>query len=338
MRRLRDEDGVTAVLVALMMVPLLGFGALVVDFGGIYFEVRQLQNGADAGALAIAQDCARGACGDANATATMLAGRNANDDLSDAAVAWPSASSVTVTTSTREGGGSTFLPYKLAGVLGIPSDDTFSRSATAMWGRFGGGMTIPIALCERSWDYYTESGTKLPSGPPSHVIRYATGLGAPIADYQDCTNPGGDTYPGGFGFLERDDDCMAVSTEDGWFPGSSGNNLVDPHSGCTEDELLVMLRAIIDNGQTALIPIFDMFRGTGSSGEFHVIGYGALKLEGYSINAGGPAKTYGMSPSECTGGGASCLKGYYTGFVALDGDLSTGGGSGFGATVVALTG
>ena len=62
MRRLRDDEGATAILVVIVMVVLLGMGAMVVDVGGLWSERRQLQNGADASSLAIAQMCAGGDC------------------------------------------------------------------------------------------------------------------------------------------------------------------------------------------------------------------------------------------------------------------------------------
>ena len=53
-----------------MLVVLIGVGALVIDSGALYAERRQLQNGADAAALAVAQDCADGHCGRATAART----------------------------------------------------------------------------------------------------------------------------------------------------------------------------------------------------------------------------------------------------------------------------
>ena len=55
-----DERGASAVLVAILLVPLLGFAAIALDVGALYVERGQLQNGADAAALAIAQDCSDG--------------------------------------------------------------------------------------------------------------------------------------------------------------------------------------------------------------------------------------------------------------------------------------
>ncbi len=49
---LRDERGAVAVVVAVLLVVLLGFTALVIDFGWLFVVNSELQNGADAGCLA----------------------------------------------------------------------------------------------------------------------------------------------------------------------------------------------------------------------------------------------------------------------------------------------
>ena len=56
-RRSDKERGATGVLVAVMMLVLIGAGAMAVDVGQIYAERAQLQNAADAGAMAAAQQC-----------------------------------------------------------------------------------------------------------------------------------------------------------------------------------------------------------------------------------------------------------------------------------------
>lgn len=52
----KNEDGQAMVLMALLMVVLMGFAALAVDGGRLYITKSQLQNAADAAALAGAQD------------------------------------------------------------------------------------------------------------------------------------------------------------------------------------------------------------------------------------------------------------------------------------------
>ena len=53
----RDERGATAVLIVLLIIPMLGFGALAFDVSAQHAEKTQLQHGADAAALAIALSC-----------------------------------------------------------------------------------------------------------------------------------------------------------------------------------------------------------------------------------------------------------------------------------------
>ena len=52
----RNETGQTIVLVALMMVMLIGFGALTIDVGAMTFQKSNLQNAADSAALAGVQN------------------------------------------------------------------------------------------------------------------------------------------------------------------------------------------------------------------------------------------------------------------------------------------
>lgn len=50
--RLRDQSGVTVILVAILLFVLLSFAALAIDLGNLYVVSNELQNAADAGALA----------------------------------------------------------------------------------------------------------------------------------------------------------------------------------------------------------------------------------------------------------------------------------------------
>ena len=73
--RRRHERGVTVPFLALSLVALLGFAGLVVDGAHAFAERRQMQNAADAGALA-----------GANALNRYLVGTGAADDIEAAAV------------------------------------------------------------------------------------------------------------------------------------------------------------------------------------------------------------------------------------------------------------
>jgi len=55
--RARDERGASAVLLAMLIVPMMAFGAIALDIGAQHAERTQLQQGADAAALAVALAC-----------------------------------------------------------------------------------------------------------------------------------------------------------------------------------------------------------------------------------------------------------------------------------------
>ena len=50
--KLKDERGVSAIVVAVVLVMLIGFLALAIDIGYLYATKNELQNTADAAALA----------------------------------------------------------------------------------------------------------------------------------------------------------------------------------------------------------------------------------------------------------------------------------------------
>jgi hypothetical protein len=158
-RRARDDQGVTVVLLALLLVVLLGFAAFAVDMGGLYNERRQDQSTADAAALAgmIEFESVSAATAEAIGYAERNIGAAPGeldfnscptDDPDRLAVTAPGASCITFNSShtrirvrlpTREHS-ATF-----ARVLGA---DSFSHSAvaTAERARVGFGGVLPFGI------------------------------------------------------------------------------------------------------------------------------------------------------------------------------------------------
>ena len=111
MRRMTSDTshdrGAVAIFVALCLVILLMIAAWVIDGSALYQERRELQNGADAAALAIARDCAEGACGDVYATGEAFADGNAGDGQSrivSGGITFPDSNSVRVVVRTQDAG------------------------------------------------------------------------------------------------------------------------------------------------------------------------------------------------------------------------------------------
>src|SRR5215510_3254036 len=63
-KKFREQDGAVAIIVAISVIVLLGIAAFVIDFGFAWVTTNQLQNAADAGALAGARALGKFYCPD----------------------------------------------------------------------------------------------------------------------------------------------------------------------------------------------------------------------------------------------------------------------------------
>ena len=313
MRRLKDERGAVGVLVALLMVPLLGLAAIGVDVAALWADRQQLQAGADAAALAIAQDCARSVCGTAGSTAQSLAVANANDAVTAEVLTSPLSTSsreVTVrTTGTRQ--------HVFAPVIGTDST-TVSTEATARWGAPSGGITkLPLIF---SWcEFAKQTGGGLPSSTTEWVIKLSKTSGV-----DGCTGPSRNAVPGGFGWLTPDSGTCEITTAvNGVVYTEPGNSVP---SGCSPSDFAGF------QGKTVLLPIFDDAGGTGSGAWYHVYGYAAFKVTGYNFTT-----QYVTQPAPCSGNDR-CIKGYFLKFVYLNEAFSySATAPQLGASVISLT-
>ena len=342
MHRVSGDRGAVAVLVALLFpVVLLGFGAIVLDFGAAYAEKRQLQNGADAGALAVAREYARTAgstCvpGAKVSTADVYADDNANDAAGSdiASVECPASNKVRVTTRTRSASGG-FLPPILAQALGN-GNVTLDASASAAWGppaAFTSDLPLIISVCE--FNYYTGGGTTYsppPPYPPYHQdepIKFHdtdaedTGSGCP-------SSSSGADLPGGFGWLDPDDEpagsCVASTDSGGWVDDKTG--VAVPGTACRD-----ALAALV--GKVVRIPVYDETNGlNGANGEYHVSTYVGFVLTGYSF-PGERVKSLYSNSHYCTPS-ETCLYGFFTNDPRV-GSGTVGSGPSTGVTVIQLT-
>lgn len=290
---LRDERGAVSIVVALLMIPLMGFAALAVDVAALYAERQQLQTGADAAALAIAQDCGRGDCRTPSSTATDLAKRNVNDGIAAATVApaglTPASTEVSVTTSAT-------VRHYFAPVLGFDATQVTARG-TAGWGApTGGTAALPLTF---SWcNFKAQTGGGVPS-TTTEVIIYNKGSDEPSST--DCNGPFGNAVPGGFGWLVPDAGGCRTTTSIALTVSSSTGNSVP----CSAAALAATLN------QTVLLPIFDQASDSGSNATYRIYGYAAFVVTGYDF-----AGQY-KENSPCKGD-ERCIRGYFTRFVALD--------------------
>lgn len=318
-----NERGVAGVLVALMMLVLIGAGAMAVDVGQIYAERAQLQNGADAAALAVAKKCHESGCDQtaANTMAQDLANANANDGGSK--VLFPVDLSVlnqvTVRTSTAQGkDGPGFLSKMFASALNAPPA-TVGAYAIAKAAPPNGGGGFPLAFSNKCWD--------LAGGIESGQLQKVSWKPGTT-----CTNPSGATVPGGWGWLaDPDNDCYAVTTTGNVAATDPGS---DKPTQCFN--ILQGWVTTLSGGGTVDVPfpVFDTSAGTGRNATFHIIGYATFQIWGwkfgnnsvyeYHNKASDPSMNSALA---CNGGLDRCLIGKFVKFETIS---SGGGGTGSG--------
>lgn len=331
------ERGAAAVLVAFMMVALLGFAALAVDVGAMYAEKAQLQNGADATALAIAGDCAQGvSCATAMSNnANILADENANDASTGIfSVTQPRAGSVRVETYAQEPG-STADRFGLFFARMLGEESTLIHAVSvASWGAPTAATTLPWTINKCVFERHlspsqlaelnsTGSFTGDPA-PARILLRYDQN--AP--DYPGCPPQNG-YAKGGFGWLDRDTGCSSdidiAESEVGNDPGNDFPN-----------ECMGILTSLMN--EPILVPIFSTASGAnGQPATYGLAGFVAFQITGYKFG-GSPSLTNLDSAAPSCNGNCRGLQGFFTRYVSLEEGLTTSGGPpNYGATAVWLS-
>jgi Flp pilus assembly protein TadG len=151
LRRMNDDRGATAVIIALCLVAIFAMLMLTVDVGGLLYKRRELVNGADAAALAAAQSCASTTdSDDPEVVADQYAAANVKD------LAGTGITSITNITAAPgcdvSATGHVTVDYTMpqnlffAQVLGISGSKPVRAVATATWGPTGGGNAVPIVV------------------------------------------------------------------------------------------------------------------------------------------------------------------------------------------------
>lgn len=345
-RRSLDPDaGATLVFVAVSLAVLIGFVAFAVDFGRIYAERRELQVGAEAAAFAVARDCVGGLCAgayDPFPISEDYADANAKDGLASV----PEidldlgARTVWVLAETEEAGGSNFFETVFAKVIGYDGL-TVSADATVTWGSPGSLATLPLIFSMCEWESF--GGTFVEDGgfmhhasaalngelPPTSGYPYADRYTTIFfhGDEEPChESPSGQDLPGGFGWLETASACASNVNVGDWLGVDTG---VSPSNGCTPSHMRALL------GTVVLIPYFDDVRGTGSTAEYHVHGFGAYYLTGYHFTGQYREGSLIDGALPCNPPD-HCVQGYFIGdWVAQEGGF---GGPDLGVYIIKLIG
>ena len=363
------EQGAIGVLVAVLVAGgvLFGIGALVIDVGQIYQNRAELQNGADAGALAVAKSCVAGLCTPtiastyANANASELTGGTADVNLvcgsgilgacpastgkiTDCPAAPPSGTNYAdVHTSTELPGGSHLLPPVFARTLagnGNYQGTTVYACAQAEWGAPSTATTVAYTISACTWDKYTNQGQALAPPPPySPPYSSLTSVDTVVYEHGGTNNticpaqyqePSGSDGPGNFGWTSDTGTCSVTITNN-TYPGSTG---ASANSDC-----LTALYNAWSTQSTIYLPVYTTATGSGNNLLYTLKGFAAFVVTGYHFpgSAGQQAKEKDWVTGNYPCSGSNfCLSGFFThGLISSVGGL---GGPNLGAYIVKLTG
>lgn len=324
MQRLRrtDDDGAIAVIVAVLLVVFTGLGVIVLDVGSLYAERRQLQNAADAAALAVVVDCPSPTQCDTSTAATGLAGgyanANSNDDVttvtevcgqganllacSPASPAGPwdcrtlpssgplsTAAYVQVRTQTLRSDGSSLMPPIFGRVLDPSYSGTEVRAcARVSWGGPGGlTSAIPLTISNCEFENLVGSppsnfATPAPPYPP-----YPDASHEHVMYFHDTTEAAANSCPAG---PSGSDD--PISGGFGWLESTDCEATSDtsnpagwdasPGTSPGSDCKANQLDDLI--GEVVYIPIYDGTNGlSGANGKYYMKGFAAFVLTGYYL-------------------------------------------------------
>ena len=358
----RDERGVIGVLIAMMFGAgvLTGMGALVIDAGQLFQERAELQNGADAAALAVAKSCATGTCTAASAltlsatyankNASVLTGSTAASvvcgsgtlgacpTVTGAQIDCPAAPSgglsyVDVRTSTKLSGGSLLLPPVFGTTLlgnGSYTGTTVKACAQAAWGGPTSANTAAFALSACSWDSWTTTGTNFAPAPPTvpsstfdHQINLAN-LGNSVGCAGEAAGSDG---AGAFGWAVDQTGSCGIFTNTATFPADTGAS-----AGSTCQTFLVAAQA---SRKAIFLPVYGKTTGTGSNTVFTLKGFAAFVITGYSLPSFSASDWLKSSNNTCS---YKCIDGYFTKALVPGTGGAASSGTYLGAAAIGLSG
>lgn len=336
LRLARRDNGAVATVFTILLASgvLLGMLALTVDVGRLYAEREELQSGADAAVMRIAQQCAKATtAADCDkdqllALAKDMAEANARDGYARVSQVCgevpvngliancdPPIGNYTdclpgqytedrpyleVRTETQTGPDEYLLSPSFAQMLlgnGGYAGTTVRACARATWGSLlaGDGMAVTFSTCE--WEDATTDNLG------DRVYGEEVALKLHDTNTQTCpAGPSGWDDPGGFGWLDESGACLATVEVDSTVGSNTG---VPPSKSCKD--LLPQWR---EDATVLLVPIHSGVDDAGAPAEYYVDGLAAFVVTGYYL-PGLEAPSILTGEHYCSGQ-EKCIYGYFT--------------------------
>lgn len=336
---------------------LMGLGALVIDVGQLYQERAQLQNGADAAAMAVAKTCVLGTC-TPSAAASYANGNAADGSAAVSQVCGsgilgacsgggggaltdcpsnPAAGTnyVDVRTATQQSGGGTLLPPVFA--RSLTGNENYSGTTVyacsqAEWGGPTAATVISFAIPACEWDAATSQGSVYAQPPPyppntapaasyDRVLKLRTGAGSGCS-----TEAAGSDGAGQFGWTNDSSGSCTLNASGGTFGGNPGASASNACKAALASAWSA--KTVVD------IAVYTKITGSGANSVYTLKGFAAFVVTGYRL-PGVSASDWLNSANNCSGS-SKCINGYFTqDLVPSTGSL---GGPYLGAAIIRLSG
>ena len=272
---IKEQKGATVVVVALMMVILMGFAAVVIDAGLVYIDRQRLVNTVDAAALAAAQDLVLNE-GAAVETAKDYIRKNGFDPA-DFRI---SASSSDKAVEVRGGDDVHFLFARLMGFMGTHVN---SRSKAAIRPLTGTNGIRPLAVEKLQFVYGQQYRLKEGAGDSYNGNFGPVALGGTGAsNYRNNLK---------YGYAAKLKTGDWISTETGNMPTPTIEGIDYLMNQCPHTPKCTITRYVPDCPRLVTIPVVDTLQVNGR-GQVQVVGFARFLLAG-TVNDGGHMEVVG---------------------------------------------
>lgn len=325
------ERGVVIIWIAFFMLLMLGFIAIGIDVAKLMATRTELQNAADAAALAGASaiDFTKGTLKPDTAIAQAQAAAAANQAFKNGEesvtllagdVSFPAPNEVRVTVRRDAGAGGAMITH-VAQVLGVTSIDV-KATATAKAESVG-------AVCEKLVPFAAIIDPSNPFLPGcGHVYNLKVGAGASargnfqLVEFPVCEEGPCGGGPGGASIrceIANGYSCCIsigqwITSEPGNKVGPVGQGLDDRWSGDTDQREGICYEKYTGNGnRVVIVPLFSDFAVNGRK-PVQVVGFSAFFIQNKPSKGGGQTVTgqflYQVVPGEGGGGGTGGPQSY----------------------------
>jgi hypothetical protein len=278
MNRLRSQRGQATVITVVFMTVLLGMVAMVVDVGSWLREQRDTQADADAAALASAQALPADV-GLAHALAGQYLDKNAAGAgrQVDISTSYTGNDTVTVTVN-RD------APGNFAKLFGINSVNVHGTAKARAGGLQAAKWVAPIVVNIKHPDLNCD----VADGKPVPCFGKSTKI-----DLEHLHKPGSGTAAGAFALINLEANntgSTGASTIGEWIVTGYdqymelGNYNSVPSAMWNDTHVKSAMATRLSGDPVLLFPIYDKIIGSGSTAEYHVVGWVAFHVSEYNAS------------------------------------------------------